>query len=394
MPTQTSWTALESHRAWLDRGFTNVLWFVRGSIVPAGGFAYLDRNRRPMAGRTPELFLTARMVHTAALGHARGLPGCGGLLDHGLESLLGLFADTAHGGWFSRPEERTARKSTYDHVHVGLAASSAVALGHPLADRLMARVVEVVDTRLWDESAMALRESFASDWSDSEAYRGANANMHGLEAFLAMGRATGDAVWHERGLAIADRIINRNAREQGWLVPEHYDHDWHLLPDYNKDRPDDPFRPYGATPGHSVEWARLLIELHDSQLVHGPGWLVEAAEELAARALDDLWEADGRPGLVYTVDWDGRPVSTTRLHWPVCEAIQASASLYRTTGNWHWERWYRALWDHAAAFFIDAEGTWINELDDDMHEGGTVWPGRPDVYHCGGALTGPVLPRT
>ena len=29
----------------------------------------------------------------------------------------------------------------------------------------------------------------------------------------------------------------------------------------------------------------------------------------------------------------------------------------------------------------------INELAEDMSEGSQVWPGRPDVYHCGGALT-------
>jgi sulfoquinovose isomerase len=25
-----------------------------------------------------------------------------------------------------------------------------------------------------------------------------------------------------------------------------------------------------------------------------------------------------------------------------------------------------------------------------MREGGKVWPGRPDVYHCGSALTVPL----
>jgi sulfoquinovose isomerase len=25
-----------------------------------------------------------------------------------------------------------------------------------------------------------------------------------------------------------------------------------------------------------------------------------------------------------------------------------------------------------------------------MQEAGTIWPGRPDVYHCGGALSGPL----
>jgi len=389
MTAKTSWIELDSHRRWLDRGFAQVLWFVRGSIEDTGGFAYLDRDRRPVSGRRPELFLTARMVHTAALGYARGLPVAGALLDHGMTSLLGAFQDDEHGGWHSRIGDATSRKSVYDHVHVGLAASTAKSVDHPRADRLLERAIDVVEAHLWDEQTRTLRESFAPDWTDSEDYRGANANMHGLEAFLALGEATGDSVWHERGLAIADRIVNHGAREHDWLVPEHYDSAWHAQPDYNRDQPDDPFRPYGATPGHSVEWARLLVELSESRLVDAPDWLVPAAEQLVRRALDDLWGADGRPGLVYTVDWSGEPVSQTRLHWPVCEAIQAAAALHRVTGDWHWEQWYRVLWGHATSYFIDDHGTWINELDDTMHEGGTVWPGRPDVYHCGGALTGP-----
>ena len=102
--------------------------------------------------------------------------------------------------------------------------------------------------------------------------------MHGLEAFLAMGSATGDAVWHERGLAIADRIINGAARERGWLLPEHFTADWVVLPEYNRDEPLHPFRPYGATFGHSLEWSRFLLQLDASPLVASPPWLVEAAE--------------------------------------------------------------------------------------------------------------------
>ena len=122
------------------------------------------------------------------------------------------------------------------------------------------------------------------------------------------------------------------------------------------------------------------------------GWLTGAAENLARTALERGWEADGRPGLVYTADWDGRPVSRLRLHWPVCEGIQACSALLRATGDPYWEGWYRRLWDHAATYFIDDRGTWINELDENMRESGTVWPGRPDFYHCIGAYTVPLQP--
>ncbi len=385
----TSWLDDPTHREWLGRGLSDVLGFALRSIRPEGGFHHLDADGTPLPDHPPMLFLTARMAYSASAGVRHGVPGSGELLDHAMASLTGLHADTEHGGWLTQPGTET-RKATYDHVHVGLAASAALGVGHPGARALLDQVVEVVDTHLWDEGSRTLLESFAADWSDSEDYRGANANMHGLEAFLAMGHATGDAVWHERGLDIADRLINRAARENGWLLPEHFSADWEVLPEYNRDEPNHPFRPYGATFGHSLEWARFLLQLDASPLVGSPGWLVESADALARRALDGGWALDGRPGLVYTVDWEGAPVADVRLHWPVCEGIQLSASMVRLTGDPHWEGWYRRLWDHAARYWVDERGTWRNELDGEMREAGTIWPGRPDVYHCGGALSGPL----
>jgi sulfoquinovose isomerase len=385
-----SWLELPSHRAWLGAGFARVVRFALPSVRDGGGFHWLGADGEPLPGRRPQLFLTARMTHVAATGVRLGVPGSGELLDHGTASLLGLHADHEHGGWLSEPGTRT-RKAAYDHVHVGLAAASATAAGHPDGPRLLEQVAEVVDRHLWDDDARMLRESFAPDWSDDEDYRGANANMHGVEAFLAMGHVTGDATWHRRALDVATRLVDGAAREHGWLLPEHFTRDWEVLPEYNADEPMHPFRPYGATLGHSLEWSRFLLDLEASPLLDDPPtWLAPAAVALARRSLDEGWALDGRPGLVYTVDWDGRPVATIRLHWPVCEGIQATAALHRRTGDVHWEQWYRRLWDHAARYFVDGHGTWRNELDDRMEEAGTLWPGRPDVYHCGGALTGPL----
>ncbi|MGL5816778.1 MAG: AGE family epimerase/isomerase [Phycicoccus sp.] len=386
-----SWLDEPGHREWLRRGFAGVIRFALGSIRAEGGFHHLDATGVPLPGRRPQLFLTARMAHTSALGVRHGVPGSGELLDHAMASLLGLHADDAQGGWLTEPGSVT-RKSAYDHVHVGLAAATALEVGHPSAETLFDQVTSVVDARFWDPSARMLRESFAADWSDPEEYGGANANMHGVEAFLAMGRASGEPEWHRRALAVAERLVDGFAREHGWLLPEHYTAAWEPVLGYHRDEPLHPFRPYGATPGHSLEWARFLLELDASPLVESPGWLVEAAGALARRALDGGWALDRRPGLVYTVDWSGEVVAGIRLHWPVCEGIQAAAALRRRTGDPHWEGWYRRLWDHAARWWVDDRGTWRNELDDAMQEGGTVWPGRPDVYHCGGALLGPLEP--
>ncbi len=388
--TPETWLDNPTHHAWLEHRFSHLLTFALPSIRPEGGFHYLGEDRRPMADKSPMLFLTARMAWVSSAGVREGIPGAGRLLDHAMDSLLGFHWDAEHRGWLTQPGTVT-RKSTYDHVHCGMAASGAMAADHPRAAELMERVVEVIDTRLWDESTQTLLESFAPDWSDSEDYRGANANMHGTEAMILMGAATGDRVWHDRAYAVAQRLIDGFARAEGWLLPEHFAADWTPDLGYNRDRPNDPFRPYGATFGHSLEWARFLLQLDRSPWVGGQPWLLEAAEALSRRALDGGWGIDGIEGIPYTVDWDGSVVADVRLHWPVCEGIQASAELVRATGDDHWEQWYRRLWDHAAAVWIDEHGAWINEVDASMVEAGSVWPGRPDVYHAAGAVRAATL---
>jgi mannose/cellobiose epimerase-like protein (N-acyl-D-glucosamine 2-epimerase family) len=386
------WTEQPTHLAWLDDQLRALVRFSLGTVRPDGGFHYPAADGTPQPGRGVELFLTARMTHMASIAHLRGIPGAGRLLDHGVRSLSGVFVDGEHGGFVSSLGNPSGRKMTYDQVHVGLAASSASAAGHPDAGPLLDQVAEVIDTHLWEADEGMLRESFAADWSDCEEYRGANATMHGVEAFLAMGDVTGDPRWHHRAYGMADRIVNVGARALGWLVPEHFDARWQVDLDYNADQPDHPFRPYGATYGHLLEWARFLVNLDASPVVAPSPWLLEAAQSLTESALSG-WGADGVEGMVYTVGWDRHPVSRLRLHWPVCEGIQACAAIDTATGGSRWEAWYRTLWDHASRF-IDEQGTWVNELDTDLRPSGTVWPGRPDVYHCVGAYTVPTVPAT
>ncbi len=386
------WAERPAHLAWLDDQLRKLVRFSLRTVRPEGGFYYPAEDGTPQPGRDVELYLTARMTHMASIAHLRGVPGAGRLFDHGVQSLRGVFTDNHRGGFVSALGAPTGRKLTYDHVHVGLAASSALAAGHPDAAALLNQVAEVVNTHLWEAEEGMLRESFAADWSDVEDYRGANATMHGVEAFLAMGDVTGDRVWHDRAYGMANRIINVGARAQAWLVPEHFDGRWQVDLGYNADAPDHPFRPYGATYGHLLEWARFLVNLDASPTVAHSPWLLEAAQALTQSALGG-WGADGLEGLVYTVAWDRRPVSRLRLHWPICEGIQACAAIDTAFGDTRWEGWYRALWDHATRF-IDDQGTWVNELDTDLRPSGTVWPGRPDVYHCVGAYTVPSVPPT
>ena len=165
--------------------------------------------------------------------------------------MQGKLRDEVAGGWFA-DARRSGDKSAYLHAFVALAASSAQAAGRPGAEALLAEAIRIVETHFWSEEEGALRESFSRDWSQEEPYRGANSNMHGVEAFLALADVTGNSIWLQRALRIVERLIHQHAASQGHAVVEHFDRQWQALPEYNADNRADPFRPYGSTPGHSL----------------------------------------------------------------------------------------------------------------------------------------------
>jgi sulfoquinovose isomerase len=388
MLSEMSWPELASHREWLAAEAARLLAFGRRARVD-DGFGWLDAGGTPEPGRAPQLWITARMTHVFALGDLLGQPGCGPLADHGLSALAERFADPEHGGWFA--ELGTAGdKEAYPHAFVLLAAASGAIAGRAPAAALLSDAAHVVEERFWSEDEGACVESWDRTWTTPEPYRGANANMHLVEAFLATGDATGDAAWYARALRIAERLIRTFARGHGWRVVEHFDENWTPLPDYNRDDPRHRFRPFGVTPGHGVEWSRLLLGIRSS-LDAPPDWLLDAARGLFERAVAEGWSAGG--GFVYTTDLDGAPVVTDRLHWVVTEAIGAAATLHAATGDDEYERWYRRSWDFAAEHLIDRErGSWHHELDESLRPSERTWTGKPDVYHAFQATLIPRLP--
>jgi sulfoquinovose isomerase len=386
----SSWRELRSHLDWLARETAGLLEFARRARV-ARGFGWLDAGGRPDPDKPLQLWITTRMTHVFALGDLLGHPGCGPLADHGLGAIRDAFEDAERGGWFSEVADdgpvRTD-KEAYPHAFVLLAAASAAIAGRAPAPALLDEVVGVVEQRFWSEEEGACLEGWDRGWQRLEGYRGANANMHMVEAFLAAGDATGETRWYERALRIAERLIRDVASAHEWRILEHFDAHWKALPQYNADQPRHPFRPFGVTPGHGLEWSRLLLQLHTG-LDGAPGWLVEAAQGLFGRAVADGWGEPG--GFAYTTDAGGRPVVADRLHWPVTEAIGAAAVLHATTGSEEYERWYRTCWDFAAAHLIDRErGGWHAELDDSLQPSEQTWSGKPDVYH---ALQATLIPR-
>lgn len=396
MQTMPSDVPLVPGAAWLDRECRRLLEFGRALPHPDGGASWLDDRGRPDLTQGVHTWITARTVHVYAVGQLLGFPGAHAVADVALAGLTGMLHDDENGGWFThvmdvRPTQD--KKACYDHVFVVLAGSSAVIAGRPGGDALLAEALEVADGRFWDDQQGLFVDHWNNDWSVLDPYRGVNANMHAVEAMLAATDATGDPLWRDRALRIADRLINTFARQNSWRIPEHFSSDWAPLREHNRDRADDRFEPFGATIGHGLEWSRLLLHLKASLGAGAPQWLAEASTELFARATADGWAPDGAPGFVYTTDWDGRAVVRDRLHWVLAEAVAAAAVLFRETGDKRYAELYGQWWTYAQEFLLDDEyGSWRHQLDPQNRPTDTVWHGKPDLYHAVQATLIPRLP--
>ena len=302
---------------------------------PRGGAAWLDDDGAPDLGRPVHTWITSRTVHVYGIGALLGVDGAASTAAGALDGLRGVLRDPEHGGWFGEvgPDgEPDDAKSCYAHAFVMLAGSTAVVAGLPGADDLLAEATQVFEEHFWDDDLGRVVDEWDRAWTTPAPYRGLNSTMHSLEAMLAVGDVTGDDVWHRRAARLAGLVLELAPSYDGRL-PEHFGPDWSVDLELNRDRPDDPFKPYGATVGHGLEWSRLLLHLEATLGEAAPAGLLDTSRLLFDRAVADGWHADGAPGFVYTTDWEGRPVVRQRMHWVVAEGIAAAAALHRRTGE-------------------------------------------------------------
>jgi sulfoquinovose isomerase len=378
--------------AWLAAECDRLLDFAEASRDPSGGFRWLDVDGRPDLSRPIEAWITCRMTHVFALAEMLGRPGAMGFVQHGVEALHGLLRDQEYGGWYAAvgPKAKTDKQS-YDHAFVILAAASATSVDAPKAASLLDEALVVVDRRFWREDDGLVVDVYDRTWSELASYRGVNANMHMTEAFLAAYAALGDGRLRDRAARILTRVVHEWAPAHDFRIPEHFDEHWQPRLDYNRDNPADPFRPYGATVGHWLEWARLALHLRAALGEAAPDWLLDHAQALFHAAALEGWSVDGADGFVYTVDWDGTPVVRDRLHWVLCEAVAAGAALEQVTGEQLYGQWQATWWAFARTYFVDQQGgSWWHQLDPSNRPTTSVWPGKPDAYH---AVQATLLPR-
>jgi sulfoquinovose isomerase len=390
------WQSRPFHRQYLMRQANNLFdFFEAPSINPKGGFFELDDDGRPLSAdnSTRQIHGTSRMVHCFAIGSLIGRPGSDEIVDHGMRYLWDKHRDKHYGGYVWGLDNNgitDGSKQAYGHAFVLLAASSAKLVGHPLADQMIADVTQVINARFWDEKSGAVRDEYSQDWSKLLPYRGQNANMHMTEALMAAFEATGNRDYLVKAERIAELIIAKNAVPLGHRVAEHFDENWVLDKNYAGN---EMFRPSGATPGHWLEWSRLLFQLWtlgNKRL----SWMTSAARQLFHQSVELGWDKV-HGGFFYTLDWDNKPIMREKLWWPVSEAIGAASVLSTHERDHYFQSWYRKLWDYAENHVIDHErGGWRSELKEDLTLTSRLFVGKPDIYHALQACLIPLYPAT
>ena len=388
------------NRTFLKEQTDSLLSFGHGFVSPGGGSYYLGDAGEPWKDRPRETWITSRMVHVYSIGVMLGHEGAKELAASALNGLAGELHDDVNGGWYAG---RTADggilpdKQCYAHAFVILASCSAKLAGIEGADEILSDALRIYDKYFWDEDKGLSVDTWNTDFKKLSSYRGLNANMHTVEAFLAAADVLKDEKYRGRAGRIIDHVTGW-AKENEYRIPEHFSDKWEPDLMCNSDKPDDCFKPYGATPGHGIEWARLITQWAVSTFRHdantdalyrtGAKPYIDVAKKLYERAVSDAWNADGAPGICYTTDWTGTPVVHDRMHWTLAEAINTSAVLYRFSKaeGGDAERYaadYEMYMRYLDEYVIDHKnGSWFHQLDSNNVVIGTVWPGKSDLYHA------------
>jgi mannose/cellobiose epimerase-like protein (N-acyl-D-glucosamine 2-epimerase family) len=357
---------------------------------PHGGYL---ASRDPRTGDVDDsdrshLVAAARFVANFCVCDRLGAPEWAGTgAARALDFLVSVHGDAERGGYHwlvDRREPVDSRRVCYGHAFVVLACARAADRGVEGADAALADALAALD-RFFEPDHGLFASAFDADWSDSDPYRGQNANMHACEALLAAHAATGDDAHLARAARVARRITVHLAR--GDRIWEHYTADWTPDTDYNRDRKRDRFRPWGYQPGHHLEWAKLCCEL-DAR--HDDAWFLPRARALFDVAVEAGWESR-RGGFAYTLAPDGSPVVEDRYGWVVAEGIGAAARLAAAVDDAdaaeRYRGWYDRLWADADERFRAPFGGWYERTTPAGEpivesDGPAVEPGYHPVGAC------------
>ncbi|XOJ53555.1 AGE family epimerase/isomerase [Candidatus Pseudothioglobus sp. Uisw_050_01] len=308
------------------------------------------------------------------------------VIRHGIEYLRQFHLNTKTGSYAWILKGKDVQDSTnycYGFAFVLLAYSTALRAGILEAKDFIDETFDVMEKHFWSKEHELYSDEISADWQVVSSYRGQNTNMHSCEALIMAFEATGSQKYLDRALIIAKNICIRQASLAEGLIWEHYDSNWEINWVYNKDRPDDLFRPWGFQVGHLTEWAKLLLIL---ERYVKEDWLLPRAQELFDDAIEMGWDAESE-GLFYGFSPNGDICDKDKYFWVQAESIAAAAVLANRTGDDYYWEWYDRIWSYSWKHMIDHKyGAWFRILDsnnkkyDDLKS-----PAGKTDYHTMGA---------
>ena len=285
------------------------------------------------------------------------------LIRHGIRFLRNNHLNKKTEGYAWILEGNSAKDSTnhcYGLAFVLLAYSTAYKAGIREAKNYIEETYDLMEKHFWLDEYGLFADEISSDWQSVSNYRGQNSNMHSCEALIAAYEATHNQKYIDKALIIANKICNELAEQADGLIWEHYDSDWKVDWSFNKDKPDDLFKPWGFQVGHHTEWSKLLLilERHTNQ-----EWLLPRAIELFEDAVEMGWDEKNK-GLFYGFAPNGDICDNDKYFWVQAESFAAAALLAkRTKDNQYWN-WYERIWRFSWKHMIDHKyGAWFRILD-------------------------------
>jgi mannose/cellobiose epimerase-like protein (N-acyl-D-glucosamine 2-epimerase family) len=340
---------------------------------PSGGFYHFYKDDGTVYdAHTRHLVSSTRFVFNFAMAFRQFQePADRERVLHGLRFLRDAHRDPATGGYAWQLDWNDGQKRVTDDTNhcyglafVLLAYAHAVMAGVAEARPWLDETYDLMERRFWEPAHGLYADEASGDWSTLYPYRGQNANMHTCEAMLAAFEATGDAKFLWRAETLAHNITVRQAALYGNLVWEHYNSDWSVDPDYNRDDKTNIFRPWGYQPGHLTEWAKLLLimERHKDKMARPSGWLLPRAKELFDAALSKAWDRQ-HGGIHYGFGPENEICDADKYFWVQAESLAAAALLGARTGDGAYWTWYDRIWAYSWEHFVDHEhGAWYRIL--------------------------------
>ncbi len=305
---------------------------------------------------------------------------------HGINYLRDSHLNKNTGGYAWTMKGSEVDDSTnycYGLAFVLLAYSSAYKAGILKAKDYIEETYQLMEKHFWSKEYELYSDEISADWKVVSSYRGQNANMHSCEALIMAFEATGSQKYLDRALLIGKNICIRQAGLAEGLIWEHYDSNWEINWVYNKNRPDDLFRPWGFQVGHLTEWAKLLLilERHVKE-----DWLLPRAQELFDDAVEMGWDEKSE-GLFYGFAPNGDICDKDKYFWVQAESLAAAAVLANRTGDDYYWEWYDRIWSYSWKHMIDHKyGAWFRILDSNNNKYDDLKsPAGKTDYHTMGA---------